>query len=392
MTELTRSAGERVTRVLYVALGTSAIVFGGLSLDPFLAQAEQPAYAASLAAWLLLFGLPTALGLLSKRTPLRVLRVIALAEGVIFLVVLTLWLVFWSVPLPAGADIPWVVTFTAIPAVAVAIVTSHSVAWRYTILASVMSGILRAVTSADPNAILVGTEDGLYTLLFLSLFVGLTLVTRRTAARLDAAEEAGRHNFAGRAARVARKQERLTIDALVHDSVISTLLMAGRGGVATDVVSEHAAKTLGQLDALRAPARDNVIAGSEVLRRLTELTAELAPDAELRANLHDHLEVPAVAVDALLGAVGEALRNSVAAAGAGQQRPVVRTVVVRASRRGIRVAVHDDGVGFDPKQVPAERLGIAQSIIGRMERIAGGAAAVRSRPGDGTEVVVSWTP
>ena len=51
----------------------------------------------------------------------------------------------------------------------------------------------------------------------------------------------------------------------------------------------------------------------------------------------------------------------------------------------VEVFVRDRGAGFDPADVPEDRFGVAQSIIGRMERH-GGAAVVRSSPGSGTEV------
>ena len=51
------------------------------------------------------------------------------------------------------------------------------------------------------------------------------------------------------------------------------------------------------------------------------------------------------------------------------------------------VHVRDRGVGFDPESVAEDRRGIAQSIIGRVERV-GGTASVRSAPGDGTEVEI----
>jgi len=46
--------------------------------------------------------------------------------------------------------------------------------------------------------------------------------------------------------------------------------------------------------------------------------------------------------------------------------------------------VRDRGAGFDPAAVPPDRLGVRESIIGRMERH-GGSAKVRS-DADGTEV------
>ncbi|WP_043503220.1 ATP-binding protein [Georgenia sp. SUBG003] len=54
------------------------------------------------------------------------------------------------------------------------------------------------------------------------------------------------------------------------------------------------------------------------------------------------------------------------------------------------VRVRDGGPGFDPGTVPAGRLGVRGSIVGRMSRLPGGYAEVRSTPGAGTEVVVGW--
>ena len=49
------------------------------------------------------------------------------------------------------------------------------------------------------------------------------------------------------------------------------------------------------------------------------------------------------------------------------------------------VFVRDRGAGFDPEGVHDDRHGVRGSIVGRMERH-GGAAAIRSMPGAGTEV------
>jgi signal transduction histidine kinase len=49
------------------------------------------------------------------------------------------------------------------------------------------------------------------------------------------------------------------------------------------------------------------------------------------------------------------------------------------------VFVRDRGAGFDPERVAADRKGLAESVVGRMERH-GGKAEVVSAPGSGTEV------
>ena len=54
----------------------------------------------------------------------------------------------------------------------------------------------------------------------------------------------------------------------------------------------------------------------------------------------------------------------------------------------IEAFVRDRGPGFEPAAVPADRRGVRESIVGRMERV-GGRAEVRSIPGVGTEVSLS---
>ncbi len=54
----------------------------------------------------------------------------------------------------------------------------------------------------------------------------------------------------------------------------------------------------------------------------------------------------------------------------------------------VMLYVRDHGQGFDPDAVPDDRQGIAQSIRARMGRF-GGAAVVRSTPGEGAEVQLS---
>jgi signal transduction histidine kinase len=51
----------------------------------------------------------------------------------------------------------------------------------------------------------------------------------------------------------------------------------------------------------------------------------------------------------------------------------------------VTVHVRDRGVGFDLEGVPNDRMGVRESILGRIERY-GGRASVTSEPGSGTRV------
>jgi signal transduction histidine kinase len=54
----------------------------------------------------------------------------------------------------------------------------------------------------------------------------------------------------------------------------------------------------------------------------------------------------------------------------------------------VSVTIVDEGVGFDPDAVPHDRLGLSESVVGRLERC-GGTVRVWSSPGAGTSVHVT---
>jgi signal transduction histidine kinase/phage shock protein PspC (stress-responsive transcriptional regulator) len=82
--------------------------------------------------------------------------------------------------------------------------------------------------------------------------------------------------------------------------------------------------------------------------------------------------------EALLQATREAMANAAKHAGG------TISVYVEASHAQVEVFVRDRGPGFDPAAVSADRHGVRESIIGRMERN-GGSARIKSDT-EGTEV------
>ncbi|MEP7368955.1 MAG: ATP-binding protein, partial [Dermatophilaceae bacterium] len=84
---------------------------------------------------------------------------------------------------------------------------------------------------------------------------------------------------------------------------------------------------------------------------------------------------------ALVRALREALLNAV------RHGSVPVSAYVEVGSELVEAFVRDHGPGFDMDAVPADRLGVRESILGRMSRH-GGSAAVR-RLEDGTEVSLS---
>jgi signal transduction histidine kinase len=184
-----------------------------------------------------------------------------------------------------------------------------------------------------------------------------------------------------RAARV-RSQERADVAAHLHDSVLQTLAL----------IQKHADDGRTVAGLARAQERD---------LRSWLYADSAAPDTSVAgalrsaaAEVEDAHGVPVEVVtvgDATMGeearplvlAAREAMVNAAKHAGADKVDVYAET----ASDR-VEVFVRDRGMGFDLDAVPEDRLGVRRSIVDRMERH-GGAASVRSAPGEGTEVRLS---
>ena len=81
-----------------------------------------------------------------------------------------------------------------------------------------------------------------------------------------------------------------------------------------------------------------------------------------------------------MAATREAVVNAAKFAG-----PEPVSVYAEVGEERVEVFVRDRGPGFDPGAVPADRRGVRESIVGRMQRH-GGEAVINSVPGGGTEV------
>jgi signal transduction histidine kinase len=181
---------------------------------------------------------------------------------------------------------------------------------------------------------------------------------------------------AERAGRV-RETERAEIAAHLHDSVLQTLaLIQRRAGNEHDVVRLARAQERELRGWLfKDPARD----AGQLSERIK------AAAAEVEDGLGNAVDVVTVGDtemterhEALVQASREAMLNAARHGGG----PV--SVYLEVSDGGAEVFVKGRGPGFELHNVPQDRLGVRESIIGRMKRH-GGNAAISSGP-DGTEV------
>jgi signal transduction histidine kinase len=179
-----------------------------------------------------------------------------------------------------------------------------------------------------------------------------------------------------------RSQERAEVAAHLHDSVLQTLAMVQRRAADPAEVSALARRQERELRAWLAgrpaPGQSGRLASA-----LDAVAAEVeeAHGVPVEVVVVGDRELDA-AHDAVVAAAREAMTN---AAKFGGGSPV--DVYAESTDARTQVFVRDRGPGFDLDAVPADRRGVSESIVGRMERH-GGRARVTSAPGSGTEVEI----
>lgn len=184
---------------------------------------------------------------------------------------------------------------------------------------------------------------------------------------------------AERGARV-RASERADIAAHLHDSVLQTLaLIHAKAGDETEVLRLARA----QERELRAwLQRDAPAPTGSLEAALRALAAEIEDSFAVAVEVVSVGDTPIDAdLAALLAATREALTNAAKHAGG----PIAVYLECRPLR--VELFVRDRGPGFDLDGVPADRLGVRESLIGRMARH-NGLAKIRNT-GNGTEVTLS---
>lgn len=210
----------------------------------------------------------------------------------------------------------------------------------------------------------------------LSVLVGALILAAPWAVRLWT-------DFRREQVAAARATERADIAAHLHDSVLQTLALIQRQSADPQAVTRLARA---QERELRTWLYDGPQGSQESLAAaVTEVAHEVEDLHGVPVDLVVTGDRPFEPDGAALSrAMREALLNAVR-----HGAPPV-TAYVEIGPGGVEAFVRDRGAGFDLDTVPEDRLGVRQSVLGRMERH-GGSARIRRRE-DGTEVELRLPP
>ncbi len=181
-----------------------------------------------------------------------------------------------------------------------------------------------------------------------------------------------------------RSEERSEIAAHLHDSVLQTLALIQRAdapGRARTLARRQERELRAWLFDERPPDRAGIAPsiGTALERVVTDV--EDAHDVEVDLIVVGECPMEP-RLEALVAAVREATNNAARHAGVAEV-----SVYVEVEPHRVTAFVRDRGKGFDADAVEPGRVGVRESIIGRMARH-GGRAEVHTAPGDGTEVML----
>lgn len=174
-----------------------------------------------------------------------------------------------------------------------------------------------------------------------------------------------------------RSEERAEVAAHLHDSVLQTLALIQRSDDPKRMVTLARA----QERELRAWLFSTTDAQSSDFRSAIEEAAgrvEAAHDLPVSVVVVGDLPLNE-RTEALVQASAEAMTNAAKHSGADQV-----SVYAEAAAGTAEIWISDQGKGFEMDDVPGERLGVRESIIGRMDRHRG-IAEIEST-GEGTEI------
>lgn len=258
----------------------------------------------------------------------------------------------------------------------------------YVVLAPALYGLIRVTPAGGGVSFTQAVLDSVYAIILGGAITIITAILRNAASSVDRAQATALARYGHAVRQHATEAERVQVDAIVHDSVLTTLLSAARAETteAKELAAVMAGNAIGHLrDALsEAPHGDAEVPVAALANRISDAAAALSQPIAVDCDSVRPGRIPVAVGEAVYSAAVQAMVNSLQHAG-----PAERWVTVRGGGHGVVVEVGDDGCGFEPATVPTERLGVRVSILERVASV-GGAAVIDTAPGEGTVVALHW--
>lgn len=228
--------------------------------------------------------------------------------------------------------------------------------------------------------------DAIYITLFPGTLVALVWMLRQAANRADAAADESLDNQIAQVTKEVQMREQSRIDAILYTSVFDTLKAAAKAKNSRDYANavELSKESLERIELTNRP-QPEAVSTMSIFHTLEKIVAKLDPKCELSIRGSSLTFVPKEVATALSDAAVQALNNSLQHAGENAERKIH----LKSSKRGVKLVISDNGIGFRPSRVPDQSLGFRFVIIKRVQSV-GGQVHIDSTPSHGTQVVLEW--
>ncbi|GAA4680631.1 sensor histidine kinase [Frondihabitans cladoniiphilus] len=380
-------SGPTIERALGRAIAILSLVFGAQSVPFAVAQlgSMKPGW-----AWIVgiaIFG-GLALTAVSGFT-LRGFEVMAAFVSIAYFVALVTWSIGAKDPTHVLVGVPWLWYMCNLALTAAVVAFSPLVATVYLFVIPGAYAVIRVLPAGGAASPGRAALDSVYVLILGGAALILITLLRRAAYLVDAAQLGAIGRYADAVREHATEVERVQVDSIVHDSVLTTFLSAARAFSPSErqLSTAMARNTLRELGTVvGGPKISSDTSLASMRQRVRNLCEEIGVEVDLRSRGLDNHTIPSRAAEALYSAAIQALLNSVQHAGPGS---IERWVELDWTERGVSVEVGDRGAGFDPSALSGERLGVRVSIQERLAN-AGGEAEIESAVGEGTVIRLQW--
>ena len=381
---------RQIETVVSRSVAIFGFVFGAQSVPVVLGQLPQMQQAFASLMIVAVFGgiLASVVASFARKFVRAVNTYIAFA----FLAALVSWPFVVIDPSKVETDRPWLWLLVTVATSAAAVGLSTWAATAYLVVAPIIYGVVRITPSGGGKDWEAASLDTAYAIILGGGVLILITLLRQAAASVDAAQVAALERYSHAVRQHATEVERVQVDSIVHDSVLTTLLSAARAYTpqAKELATRMARNAIGHLKdaAETSPDDDATMSMDQLAHRIMGATSTLSAPFELRAQQVGSGIISVQSAEAVYSASVQAMVNSLQHAGHG---PEVRRwlSIVEGDGGGIRVEVGDTGAGFAVDTVPSERLGLRVSIIERVAN-AGGMVEIESEAGLGTVIRILW--
>ena len=260
--------------------------------------------------------------------------------------------------------------------------------WALGFMASVPIGwcFLHASTHGGQEDVASLISDALYVSFFPGTLVALVWMLRQAAIRADFSSDAALAAELEQVTKETQIREQVRIDSILYTSVFDALKAAAKAKSSADYarVVELSKDSLAKIAVAQSPSLEE-LSTMALFETLERLVSRVDPDCKMSIRGSSLTFIPKDVATALSDAAVQALNNSLQHAGAKANR----SIHLKSGKRGVKLVISDDGLGFRPSRVPDQSLGFRFVIIKRVESI-GGKVRIDSSPSNGTQIILEW--